>query len=281
MHTRCTSPVRPPCTRAGPAERQDFQATLLLAEQVAARLPGAPPSRSRLEWALAHVRSRALRFQACGPAAVAAPALPRSATAPQPLQTWPRADRCRPAPELTTTPHRSPRLVRPRPRPRSRPLTTLAAIPDSGPQVKRADGQAVIARCLVPVVDLMNHQSDALSPAAAAATAGEPHERAGPATRVEFSAGGARWVAARPLAAGEEVTWTYGALSNAELLLNYGFVPDEGARIHGAALPARPLQQGRGNRWGVDSLQGGQRATAPRARGRQQQGGVHNAGVPV
>lgn len=42
---------------------------------------------------------------------------------------------------------------------------------------------------------------------------------------MEFDGGGARWLADRTVKQGEEVTWTYGALSNSDLFLQYDFVP--------------------------------------------------------
>ena len=79
-------------------------------------------------------------------------------------------------------------------------------------------------RCLVPVVDMMNHAcaafpgseaSEAAFPGPAVAAAPTPAARA------------VAWRASRRVAKGEEVTWTYGAdLSNEHLWLHYGFVPD-------------------------------------------------------
>ena len=65
----------------------------------------------------------------------------------------------------------------------------------------------------MPVVDSQNHEPAPLSSVAAADIASlglgwlaaPPH--AGPATRVEFAAGGARWVATRRVPAGCPVTW--------------------------------------------------------------------------
>jgi hypothetical protein len=76
-----------------------------------------------------------------------------------------------------------------------------------------ADGSLSWSKCLMPVVDSQNHEPAPLSSAAAADVAAlglgwlaePPH--AGPATRVEFAAGGARWVATRRVPAGCPVTW--------------------------------------------------------------------------
>ena len=125
----------------------------------------------------------------------------------------------------------------------------------------------------MPVVDSQNHEPAPLSSAAAADVAAlglgwlaePPH--AGPATRVEFAAGGARWVATRRVPAGCPVTWrcagccssslyaqpdappacrsspssrSYGALSNESLLLQFGFVPWPPLHGDAAALLALP-----------------------------------------
>ena len=75
----------------------------------------------------------------------------------------------------------------------------------------------------MPVVDSQNHEPAALS-AEARADAGPawawlagsesgddqqgfPRAARGPASRVEFAGGGARWLAARDIPAGEHVTW--------------------------------------------------------------------------
>lgn len=106
-------------------------------------------------------------------------------------------------------------------------------------QVKKAEtGEAVFSKCLVPVVDMMNHCSAPLSrvPAMRAAELklpGAAAEAEGPGVRVEFDGGGARWLADRTIRSGEEVTWTYGSLSNSDLFLQYGFVP--AASLHGDA----------------------------------------------
>jgi hypothetical protein len=64
----------------------------------------------------------------------------------------------------------------------------------------------------MPVVDSQNHEPGALSDAGRAHAGAEwgwlaaPPAR-GPASRVEFEGGGARWVATRDIAPGEHVTW--------------------------------------------------------------------------
>lgn len=77
-------------------------------------------------------------------------------------------------------------------------------------------GAQAASKRVVPVVDLAN-----AAPGAGGACKG-------PALRTEpGDAGGeTRWVAARPVGAGEELTWTYGEHSDEEMLLLYGFVPD-------------------------------------------------------
>ena len=107
------------------------------------------------------------------------------------------------------------------------------------------DGVERWTKHLVPVVDCMNH---APSPVPASAWEGAPEggrrgegrwELRGASAVTEASDRGAaaaagtpqgpepvlRWRAARDMAAGEEITWGYGPLSNEDLLIGYGFVP--------------------------------------------------------
>jgi hypothetical protein len=71
-------------------------------------------------------------------------------------------------------------------------------------RVKRgSDGAVEARRCMVPVVDFMNHACEPPPPAVAAAAASYP----GPATKQEMRADAVAWVATRDIAAGEEVTW--------------------------------------------------------------------------
>lgn len=109
-------------------------------------------------------------------------------------------------------------------------------------QVQKADtGEAVFSKCLVPVVDMMNHAGAALTRVPlmhagdlkVAGPAGAAHEAGGPSVRVEFDGGGARWLAERTVRSGEELLWSYGSLSNSDLFLQYGFVPT--APLHGDA----------------------------------------------
>ena len=100
-------------------------------------------------------------------------------------------------------------------------------------------------RCLVPVVDMMNHACAAFagSDASNAAFPG-PAVTAAPTTAED----GVFWRAARFLKKGEEVTWTYGAeLSNEHLWLHYGFVPDPPVHLGCAvtfSFPANALIDG-------------------------------------
>ena len=102
--------------------------------------------------------------------------------------------------------------------------------------VQKASGELAWAKCLMPIVDTQNHATSPLGRAEAAPVLEQagfsPQEvdaitssTASPATSVAFSGGGASWMAARPIAAHTHVSWTYGALSNVQLLLQFGFVP--------------------------------------------------------
>ena len=68
-----------------------------------------------------------------------------------------------------------------------------------------ASGEVESMRCMVPVVDLMNHEC-----AAPPRGPGDDAHR-GPATQIEaMEGGGARWVTTRAVPAGAGITWTYG-----------------------------------------------------------------------
>lgn len=108
-----------------------------------------------------------------------------------------------------------------------------------------ASRHAEARRCLVPVVDMMNHACAAFagSDASNAAFPG-PAVTAAPTPAED----GVDWRAARFLKKGEEVTWTYGAeLSNEHLWLHYGFVPDPPVHLGCAvtfSFPANALIDG-------------------------------------
>jgi hypothetical protein len=53
--------------------------------------------------------------------------------------------------------------------------------------------------------------------------------------------GGICFVAERPVAAGEQVTWTYGELSSEQLLLQYGFVPSDALHVGSRLQLTLPL----------------------------------------
>ena len=92
---------------------------------------------------------------------------------------------------------------------------------------KEKEGFRVASRrCLVPVVDMMNHACAAFEGSAASEAAFPgPAVTAAPMMNREEDA--VAWRAARSVKKGEEVTWTYGAdLTNEHLWLHYGFVPD-------------------------------------------------------
>ena len=77
-------------------------------------------------------------------------------------------------------------------------------------------------RCLVPVVDMMNHACEACP-----GDADSEHHHPGPAVREVAVANAVEWRATRDIKKNQEVTWTYGAdLSNERLWLYYGFCPD-------------------------------------------------------
>ena len=76
-------------------------------------------------------------------------------------------------------------------------------------------------RCMVPVVDMMNHACEAC----AGDLTGASHFP-GPAVRAEARADGVAWRATRALRRRDELTWTYGPdASNEHLWVHYGFVP--------------------------------------------------------
>lgn len=114
-------------------------------------------------------------------------------------------------------------------------------------RANEADASRKVAsrRCLVPVVDMMNHACVAF-PGSEASEAAFP----GPAVTAAPTpeARGVAWRAARRVKKGEEVTWTYGAdLSNEHLWLHYGFVPDPPVHAGCAvtfSFPARALLDG-------------------------------------
>ena len=95
-------------------------------------------------------------------------------------------------------------------------------------RANEADASRKVAsrRCLVPVVDMMNHACAAFEGSAASEAAFPgPAVTAAPTMNREENA--VAWRAARSVKKGEEVTWTYGAdLTNEHLWLHYGFVPD-------------------------------------------------------
>ena len=95
-------------------------------------------------------------------------------------------------------------------------------------RANEADASRKVAsrRCLVPVVDMMNHACAAFEGSAASEAAFPgPAVTAAPTMNREEDA--VAWRAARSVKKGEEVTWTYGAdLTNEHLWLHYGFVPD-------------------------------------------------------
>ena len=102
-------------------------------------------------------------------------------------------------------------------------------------------------RCLVPVVDMMNHACRAF-PGSAASEAAFPGPAVTAAPTPEEDPPGVAWRAARRVKKGEEITWTYGAdLSNEHLWLHYGFVPDPPVHAGCAvtfSFPARALLDG-------------------------------------
>lgn len=81
---------------------------------------------------------------------------------------------------------------------------------------------SIANRCMVPVVDMMNHECEATTGDAL----GE-NSYPGPAVKEITKKNAVEWVTTRDIKKSQEVTWTYGAdLSNEHLWLHYGFVPD-------------------------------------------------------
>ena len=185
----------------------DARADLFLAWDVAAAVVDAVPGEVALgleefQWAWASVRSRAITFrvarrEGAGSGDVAVSFRGKSGNAPE---TQPSLER--------------------------RSLETLET-PEKD-RANEADASRKVAsrRCLVPVVDMMNHACAAFEGSAASEAAFPgPAVTAAPTTSGEENA--VAWCAARSVKKGEEVTWTYGAdLTNEHLWLHYGFVPD-------------------------------------------------------
>ena len=94
-------------------------------------------------------------------------------------------------------------------------------------EVKKAStGRIERKRCLVPVCDVFNHSPTSLS--------GDVDARDGPNVRIETNdAGESMWTTTRDVTQGDAFRWTYGELSNEEMWLWYGFVPEN--PLHGDA----------------------------------------------
>ena len=106
-------------------------------------------------------------------------------------------------------------------------------------RVRRAEGggDGVDARrCMVPVVDIMNHECSPVKDRWRNA----PFHR-GPAVELEAGDGAVTWRATREIDAWEEVSWTYGNLSNEALWLWYGFVPEPPS--HGGCVVSFQLRE--------------------------------------
>ena len=120
---------------------------------------------------------------------------------------------------------------------------TARALKKNAETSASASRHAEARRCLVPVVDMMNHACAAF-PGSKASNAAFP----GPAVTAAPAEDGVFWRAARFLKKGDEVTWTYGAeLSNEHLWLHYGFVPDPPVHLGCAvtfSFPANALIDG-------------------------------------
>ena len=120
------------------------------------------------------------------------------------------------------------------------------------------DGVVEARRCMVPVVDFMNHAcapppsasvsaptGSRLAEELVAAAAAHP----GPNVTLERRDDAVAWRATVDISPGEEVLWTYGDLSNEELWLWYGFVPDPPLHAGAAVtfqLPEAALRGGLG-----------------------------------
>ena len=89
---------------------------------------------------------------------------------------------------------------------------------------KASTGEIERKRCLVPVCDVLNHSPTSL----------EEDGSDGPNVRIETDGESVTaWTTTRDLRAGEALRWTYGELSNEEMWMWYGFVPEN--PIHGDA----------------------------------------------
>ena len=185
----------------------DARADLFLAWDVAAAVVDAVPGEVALgleefQWAWASVRSRAITFRVArreGAGSGDVFSLKKSGNA---------AAETRPSLERVPT------------------LETRSEKDRSDSEADASDAKVASRRCLVPVVDMMNHACAAFEGSAASEAAFPgPAVTAAPTTSGEENA--VAWRAARSVKKGEEVTWTYGAdLTNEHLWLHYGFVPD-------------------------------------------------------
>ena len=87
---------------------------------------------------------------------------------------------------------------------------------------KASTGEIERKRCLVPVCDVLNHSPTSLS----------EDGSDGPNVRIETDGESlTSWTLTRDVRAGEALRWTYGELSNEEMWMWYGFVPEN--PIHG------------------------------------------------
>lgn len=89
---------------------------------------------------------------------------------------------------------------------------------------KASTGEIERKRCLVPVCDVLNHSPTSLA----------EDGLDGPNVRIETDGESVTaWTTTRDVHAGEALRWTYGELSNEEMWMWYGFVPEN--PIHGDA----------------------------------------------
>ncbi|EKX39809.1 hypothetical protein GUITHDRAFT_114060 [Guillardia theta CCMP2712] len=93
--------------------------------------------------------------------------------------------------------------------------------------VKGSSGQDVpetLERYCFPLADMFNHEPSAVPPPASDLLRQADVHR-GPSVRGSVVGDHFEFTATRAIPAGSEVSWTYGQLTNEELLLRYGFVP--------------------------------------------------------
>eukprot|EP00960_Hanusia_phi_P016354 482185-Hanusia_phi.AAC.2 len=85
-------------------------------------------------------------------------------------------------------------------------------------------------RYCFPLADMLNHEPSCI-PSLSSSLLQQADVHQGPSVRGKVVGEQFEFAAVRDIPAGGEVTWTYGELTNEELLLQYGFVPSP--PVHG------------------------------------------------